>query len=81
MLESFNRIKFEVQQDVELVYPDYSENASKLELWIDASAYGAGAYLAHEQGETHRVIGFASMTFTDTQLNYSTLERELTALR
>jgi hypothetical protein len=81
MSESFNKLIYEMQQDVELAYPDYDEDANKLELWVDASAYGAGAYLAQEQGEHHRVIGFASMTFTDTQLNYSTLERELTALR
>ena len=29
----------------------------------------------------HRVIGFVFMTFTATQVNYSTMERELTALR
>ena len=42
---------------------------------------GAGAYLAQVQDGSHRVIGFASMSFSPTQLNYSTLERELTALR
>lgn len=50
-------------------------------MWVDASATGAGDYLAQEQDGSHRVIGFTSMSFTNTQLNYSTLEKELTALR
>ena len=37
--------------------------------------------MAQQQNEVHRIIGFASMTCTQTQLNYSTLECELTALR
>lgn len=81
MDEAFLRLKEDMQHDLELAYPDYSQDASELELWVDASGRGAGAYLAQRQGESHRVIGFASMTFTPPQLNYSTLERELTALR
>ena len=68
-------------KEIELAYPDYSEGAAKLELWVDASNLGAGAYLAQQQGEGHRVIGFASMTFTPAQMEYHTLERELSALR
>lgn len=81
MTDSFNKLKTEMRQDIELAYPDYGDSASKLELWVDASARGAGAYLAQLQEGSHRVIGFASMTFTPTQINYSTMERELTALR
>jgi len=81
MCEAFDRLKQDMKDDIELAYPNYADDASPLELWVDASALGAGAYLAQEQNGCHRVIGFASMTFTNTQLNYSTLERELTALR
>ena len=81
MVESFEALKVEMQHDLELAYPDYSEEAEKLELWVDASNYGAGAYLAQEQGDSFRVIGFASMMFSGPQLHYSTLERELCALR
>jgi hypothetical protein len=81
MTDAFTKLKKEMQHDLELSYPDYSEGAEKLELWVDASAYGAGAYLAQNQSGCHKVIGFASMTFTPAQLNYSTLDRELTALR
>ena len=81
MNEAFETLKSDMQVDLELAYPDYAEDAEKLELWVDASAVGAGAYLAQKQGDSHRVIGFTSMTFSDTQASYSTLERELTALR
>ena len=81
MTDAFRTLKCELCNDLELSYPDYSENANKLELWVDASASGAGAYLAQDQGGCHRVIGFASMCFSPTQMHYSTLERELTGLR
>lgn len=81
MTKAFCRLKEDMGHDMELAYPDYSSEAEKIELWVDASGRGAGAYLAQQQGDSHRVIGFASMTFSPTQLNYSTLERELTALR
>ena len=81
MLAAFEQLKREMSIDLELAYPDYSESAHKLELWVDASATGDGAYLAQQQMGVHRVIGFASMTFTATQINYFTMERELTALR
>jgi hypothetical protein len=50
MLESFHKLKADMQYDVELAYPDYSPDANRLELWIDASSVGAGAYLAQVQG-------------------------------
>ena len=81
MLTAFNKLKTDMQLDIGLSYPDYSDTANKLQLWVSASAYGSGAYLAQKQGDSNRVIGFASKTFTQTQLNYSTLEQELTALR
>ena len=81
MIESFEKLKLEIEKDIELTFPDYGEEASKIELWADASNVGAGAYLSQEQEGVKRIIGFASMSFTGSQLNYSTLERELTALR
>ena len=81
MLTAFNKLKTDMQLNIELSYHDYSDTANKLQLWVDVSAYGSGAYLTQRQGDSNRVIGFASMTFTPTLLNYSTLERELTALR
>ena len=81
MTESFETLKREMKTELELGYPDYSEGANKLELYVDASDCGAGAYLAQQQGEDHRIIGFASMTFTSAQRHYCPLDRELAALR
>lgn len=81
MQTAFETIKTEMQADMTLAYPDYSEDAPDLELWVDASAQGAGAYLAQVQGDCHRVLGFASTTFNAAELNYSTIEKELSALR
>ena len=81
MTDSFERLKTEMATELELGYPDYSENANKLELYVDASNFGGGAYLAQQQDGQHRIIGFASMTFTETQLGYATIDRELAALR
>ena len=81
MVNAFEAIKSELKVELELSFPDYSDTAAKLELYVDASAVGSGAYLAQWQDGKHRVIGFASMTFTPTQRNYAPIERELTALR
>ena len=64
MSDSFGKLKGEIMRDVELACPDYTDVASKLELWVVALAYGSGAYLAQQQNGVHRIIGFASMTFT-----------------
>ena len=80
-LEAFRKLKEEVSQEVSLTYPDYSSNASKLELYVDASSTAAGACLLQQQNGAYRVIGYGSMCFSPTQQNYSTIERELTAIR
>ena len=79
--EAFNKLKSEVEKDIILTYPDYSENAQKLELYVDASDNGAGACLMQNQGDNYKVIGYNSMCFSQTQKNYSTTERELAAVR
>ena len=81
MIKAFEQLKTIMTEDIELAFPDYSDSAAPLELYVDASASGAGCYLSQSQNGDNRVIGFASMTFTAQQKNYSTLERELTALR
>ena len=81
MTESFESLKAELIKDVELSYPDYSPEASKLELHVDASATGCGATLSQIQQGEYKTIFFCSMTFSKSQLNYSTIEKELTALR
>lgn len=78
---AFQALKDAIQHDVELAYPDYTSEAAKLELSVDASALGAGACLAQKQNGNLVPIAFASMSFNLAQRRYSTLERELAALR
>ena len=80
-LEAFERLKSLMKEDIELTFPCYAEDAPKMELWVDASACGAGACLQQAQEGEDRIISYASMTFNQSQRNYSTLDRELAALR
>lgn len=81
MTKAFETLKCELKQELTLSFPDYSPHASPLELFTDASALGVGACLAQMQGGQLKRIAYASMAFTTAQQNYSTLERELAAIR
>jgi hypothetical protein len=81
METAFNRLKELMEQDMKLSFPDYSEDASPLELHVDASGLGCGACLTQVQQGERRVIAFNSMTFSKPQQQYSTIDRELTAIR
>ena len=80
-IEAFESLKRIAVEDLELAYPEYGPQAHPLELSVDASGYGAGACLSQWQNDVHRVIGYASMTFSEAQQRYSTTDRELAALR
>ena len=45
------------------------------------SAFAVGAYLSQQQKGQERVIAYASMKFSRAQRGYSTIERELAAIR
>lgn len=79
--KAYTKILEEVEKDIKLTYPDYGENSSKLELYVDASGVGAGAVLMQKKNSEYKVIGYNSMCFSSSQQNYSTIERELTAIR
>lgn len=81
MDRSFRHLKEKMKEDLELAYPNYSLDAARLELSTDASGVGAGACLAQEQDGERRVIAYASMSFSQAQLSYSTIEKELAAIR
>ena len=81
MTESFEQLKDSLCANIELAYPDYGLGSEKLELATDASGYGSGACLAQSQQGAVRVIAYASMTFSSAQCAYSTIERELAAIR
>ena len=80
-LEAFERIKEEIAKEITISYPDYNPSAPKMELFVDASAVGAGACLMQMQDGEVKIMGYASMTFSPTQASYSTIERELSAIR
>ena len=81
MDDAFEAIKQKLQEDVILSYPDYSDSAAPLQLYVDASGVGAGACLCQEQDGETRIIAYSSTTFGSVEANYSTIERELSALR
>jgi len=81
MNEAFQNLKSELADDVVLSFPDYSSNADKLEMFVDASGVGTGGCLRQKQDGIYRTIAYASMTFSLAQSRYSTIERELVAIR
>ena len=81
MNAAFEQLKQILIEDVTLAYPDHSENAEPLQLFVDASGIGVGCCLYQKQGDEIRTIGFSSMTFNGAQRRYSTIEREITAIR
>ena len=85
MTEAFERLKEEAVKDVELAYPDYGPDAKMLEVYTDASGYSMGGCLMQKQmvdgAEQERVIAYVSKAFNKAERKYSTIERELAALR
>ena len=81
MEEAFHKLKQLMKEDLLLSYPDYSDGAEKLELYVDASGTGAGACLKQLQDGDRRVIGYSSRCFSKAQRQYSVIERELAAIR
>ena len=85
MVSAFEELKNKAAEDVELAYPDYSDGAEPIELYTDASGYCMGGCLTQVQqlnGDCiRRVIGYVSKCFNSAERNYSTLERELAAIR
>ena len=81
MEEAFHLLKEKIKEDVSLSFPHYGSEAQPLQLYVDASGRGAGACLAQEQQGETKVIAYASMTFSAPETRYSTIERELVALR
>ena len=78
---AFQSLKDLMCKSIELAYPNYSSDAPLMELSTDASQYGAGACLTQIQEGKTRVIGYASTTFNKAETQYSTIERELAAIR
>ena len=78
---AFEQLKEAMREEITLAFPDYSGGAEPLSLFTDASSVAVGGCLAQVQGDSLRPIAFGSMTFNEAQKNYSTLDRELAAIR
>ncbi|KAM2115566.1 hypothetical protein ACFX1Q_023983 [Malus domestica] len=74
---SFNQLKELLTTEPIIVPPDWS---LPFELMCDASDYALGAILGQRKDKRPHVICYASRTLNDTQLNYSTTEKELLAV-
>jgi hypothetical protein len=81
MDRAFETLKDKLTKEVLLSFPEYRKGAAPLELSVDASGVGVGGCLQQLQKGIYRTIGFAAMTFSKAQCNYSTIERELCAIR
>ncbi|XP_038679467.1 uncharacterized protein LOC119980742 [Tripterygium wilfordii] len=73
-LEAFNVLKHALTSFPIISAPNWS---LLFELTCDASHYVVGAVLGQRDGKASHVIYYASRTLNDTQLNYSTIEKEL----
>ena len=74
-------LKEKLAEDLSLAFPDYRKGAAPLELYVDASGVGAGSCLMQMQNGEYKPIAYSSTAFSDTEQRYSTIERELLALR
>jgi len=75
--EAFIEAKKRLAEPKVLAYPDF---ALPFILTTDASDFCAGAALLQKQKEVIRMIGASSLTFSDTQQRWSTVEKEGFAL-
>ncbi|KAM1516929.1 hypothetical protein ACFX13_016132 [Malus domestica] len=74
---AFNKLKELLSTAPVIMPPDWS---LPFELMCDASDYVVGAVLGQRVNKVPHVIYYASQTFNDAQLNYSTTEKELLAV-
>mgnify|MGYP000628023706 CR=1 FL=1 len=81
MQKAFDALKEAVCKDVLLSFPDYSKEATPLQLYVDASGTGTGACLSQVQDGEPRIIAYASSCFSKAERSYSTIERELAGMR
>jgi len=81
MNRAYEILKEKLVEDVTLSFPDYGHGSERMELFVDASGIGAGGCLVQKQEGKYRTIAYASVTFNAAQTRYSTIERELTAIR
>ncbi|XP_071699273.1 uncharacterized protein [Rutidosis leptorrhynchoides] len=75
--EAFNTLKRKLTKAPILQSPDWTK---PFEIMCDASDFVAGAVLGQRVDRKPVVIYYASKTFSDAQVNYTTIEKELLAV-
>ncbi|KAJ2952044.1 hypothetical protein O0L34_g4305 [Tuta absoluta] len=76
-LKCFENCKTLLTNDPILQYPDFSK---EFNLTTDASNVALGAILSQGPIGSDRPIAYASRTLNDSEMNYSTIEKELLAI-
>ncbi|XP_071687381.1 uncharacterized protein [Rutidosis leptorrhynchoides] len=75
--EAFNTLKHKLNEAPILQSPDWTK---PFEIMCDAGDFTAGAVLGQRVDRKPVVIYYASKTFSDAQVNYTTTEKELLAV-
>lgn len=76
-VNSFEKCKTLLQNDPILQYPDFTRDFI---LTTDASNFAIGAILSQGPIGSDKPVSYASRTLNDSELNYSTIEKELLAI-
>ncbi len=76
-IKHFDNVKTAVAQATSLAFP--KDNAD-LQMFVDASDKGAGAFLQQITDKGPETLAFFSHHFNKAQLNYATFDKELTAI-
>lgn len=76
-LDAFKNCKKQLAEAALLAHP---KPGAELALFVDASDFAVGAALNQKINNEYQPLAFYSKKLTDTQRNYSTYDRELTAI-
>lgn len=76
-VNSFEKCKTLLMNDPILQYPDFNRD---FVLTTDASNFAIGAILSQGPIGSDKPVSYASRTLNDSELNYSTIEKELLAI-
>lgn len=76
-INSFEKCKTLLTNDPILRYPDFTK---EFILTTDASNYAIGAVLSQGPIGSDRPVSYASRTLNESEINYSTIEKELLAI-
>jgi hypothetical protein len=75
--DSFYQLQKSLTQELVLQYPDFTK---PFIVTTDASGFAVGAILSQGKIGQDKPIAFASRTLHKAEQNYSTIEKELTAI-